>query len=187
MSPRAMLVRRAAPVLAIAAAIGAAVILPRADAFDRLYSTSVAEETRIAFVPTLLRVAADFFPFGSGFGSFDPVFRFYEPDDLLARTYLNHAHNDLLELVITGGLPALLVAFAFLFWAARRCLSTVRHDRNSRRGRFATLASVIIVLALLSSLVDYPLRTPAFAMIFAFACGWLGAGRGRDSADGVPG
>jgi O-antigen ligase len=126
-------------------------------------------------LPVLLGIVGDFFPFGSGFGSFDPVYRYYEPDALLGPAYLNHAHNDFLELVMTGGLPAAAVALVFMVWTVRQALRLRRATETSPRGRYALLAIGMIVLAAFASLVDYPLRTPIHVMLFAFASGWLAA------------
>lgn len=145
----------------------------RAEALQRIVTTNLWEEVRVVYVPTLWRIAVDFLPFGAGFGSFDPIFRRYEPDALLDPTYLNHAHNDLLEIVICGGIPALLIFAAFFLWVCRRALWLRRDWKGSTSQRFAFLALIIIGLTLLSSIVDYPLRTPLHAMLFAFASGWL--------------
>lgn len=167
---------RAAPVLIVLAVIvvGAlAFSLSRAEAIQRLFSTNLAEESRLVYLPVLVRIAGDFLPFGTGFGSFDPVFRYYEPDALLAQTYLNHAHNDLVELLITGGLPALGILILFVLWAGRRAVGLRRRLPGSARERFAFLALAFMTLMLIASIVDYPLRTPIHALLFAFASGWL--------------
>ncbi|RYG88096.1 MAG: hypothetical protein EON59_05495 [Alphaproteobacteria bacterium] len=162
-----------APLVAIAliAAIGFA--LHRTEAFQRLVETSLAEEPRARAFPTMLKMFWDFFPFGTGFGSFDPVFRMYEPFELLKHGYLNHAHNDLLELGITGGLLGLIIAAIFCFSLARRMLRVVTARRTSRDAGFKLLAVTMIVFVLVSSLVDYPLRTPLISFLFMIACGWL--------------
>jgi O-antigen ligase len=192
-SGRRSLLWKIAPVLGGIVALAAAVLLSRAEAIQRLFSTVVSEEVRIAYLPVLSRMAGDFFPFGSGFGSFDPVFRHYEPNDLLRETYLNHAHNDLLELLITGGLPALLLLAVLLFWGGRRFMLVLKQMRRTRdrslptRARFALLASGMMVIMLLSSAIDYPLRTPIHGMLFMFACGWLAALRSeRDGEMSAP-
>jgi O-antigen ligase len=167
--------RRAWPVLFLLATIAAVILSSRDEAIQRLFETNMTQEDRMAELPVLLGVAKDFFPLGSGLGSFDPVYRYYEPDALLEPAYLNHAHNDLLELVITGGLPAAAVALLFLIWAGRQTMRLRRSTMNSSRERYAFLAIAMIVLALLASLVDYPLRTPIHAMLFAFSSGWLAA------------
>lgn len=180
--------RRAAPALIVSVIVAAgllAAFFSRDEAIQRLYATNLADERRLAQLPVLLRIAGDFLPFGSGFGGFDPVYRYYEPDALLAPTYLNHAHNDVLELVITGGVPAAAIALVFLLWMAGRLLDLKGRLPGTTRDHFAYLAGAMIVLALLASVADYPLRTPIHALLFAFASGWLAAprpvGRGRSA------
>lgn len=171
---RRVLVGIAAGGLALCAALLAILIAQgRDEAIRRTITTALEEESRLRFVPTMLEMLRDFFPFGSGFGSFDPVFRFYEPYELLKPTYLNHAHNDLLELGITGGLPALFVAGLFCWWIARRGFEAFRTRRTSRTVRAARLGAAMVLMMLLSSLVDYPLRTPLLSALFAIAAYWV--------------
>lgn len=168
--------RRAAPAMAalVVVTVGVlATLFSRDEAIQRLYATNLAEEQRLEQLPVLLRIAGDFSLFGSGFGSFDPLYRFYEPDALLKSTYLNHAHNDWVELVITGGLPAAALAVMFSVWTVRRFLASRAWRLNTTRDRFACLAIALIGLALLASIVDYPLRTPIHALLFAFSSAWL--------------
>lgn len=154
----------------------AAVSLGRAEAFDRLVRLleNYGDEPRFEYWPVTSRIAADFFPFGSGFGSFDPVFRGYEQDWMLQSRYFNHAHNDALELVLTGGLPAALVLGAFIVWMVRRAVPAFRSYRDcSPQLLLARAGAIIIVILFLGSLVDYPLRTPFLGVVFVIACGWL--------------
>jgi hypothetical protein len=137
-------------------------------------------EIRFENFPVLMRMAGDLFPFGSGFGTFDPTFRTYEPLQSLSPRYLNQAHNDLLELAITGGLPALLLLAGFAAWWLASSLKAFRvHNRASRTAAYARLGSIMILLLLLASLVDYPLRVPFMSVVLAIACGWLGQGQAR--------
>lgn len=145
----------------------------RAEGLQRLIATNLWEEGRFVYIPTLWQITLDFLPFGAGFGSFDPIFRHYEPYALLDATYLNHAHNDLLEIAICGGVPAVLILATLLVWIVRRGLALRRDWRGSTGERFAFLGLAMIALTLLASMVDYPLRTPLHAMLFAFASGWL--------------
>ena len=115
-------------------------------------------------------------PFGTGFGSFTPVYRAFEPRTLLQETYINHAHDDWLELWLEGGLPALALALLFLAWLAG---ATVRVWRDHNPGNrvldnaLARAGSIIILLILLHSAFDYPLRTAAIMALFALSCGLL--------------
>lgn len=174
----------------LAVGLGVAAIafnVSRIESAQRLFGAALTDDLRVQAMPVVVRMTGDFFPFGSGFGSFDPVFRFYEPFSMLRPAYFNHAHNDLLETALTGGLPALLLLALFLVWAAPRLFVAFRRLPQSRAPRFAAFSAAIIILVLLSSLVDYPLRTPLMGALFALACGWLeqGASRIRSPRVGV--
>jgi O-antigen ligase len=157
------------------------VILSRAEALQRILRLDASKDTRVEATPVLMDMVKDFFPVGSGMGGFDPIFRSYEPSAMLSPQYLNHAHNDLLELAITAGLPGIMIAVLFLCWFAVRTISSWRSDPSNPDGARARAASTMILLVLLSSLVDYPLRTPLMMAIFAIACGWLGTAVGHEN------
>jgi O-antigen ligase len=110
-------------------------------------------------------------PFGSGFGSFDAVFRQFENPGLIGPVYANHAHSDLIEIVIEGGLVSVLLLLAFLVWYVRRTWKLWMS--YSSRDPLACAASVAVGLVLLHSLIDYPLRTSAIAVPFAFCLGLM--------------
>lgn len=163
-------------------------ILGRAWSFQRvgLLVDDSETELRIRNFPLMLDIVRDYMPFGTGFGSFDPIFRMYEPDQWLSVEYFNHAHNELVEMALTGGIPALLLIAAFLIWFARAALRTIRPYRHpSPKTLLGRLGAVMILQFLLASIVDYPLRTPLLGVIFVFAAGWLAAGsvRRRGSED----
>jgi O-antigen ligase len=160
---------------AVVVVVLATVYVSRDEAIQRLYTENVTDDARLDYLPTLLRIAGDFMPFGTGFGSFDPVYRYYEPDASLSAFYLNHAHDDWVELVITGGLPAVAIALVFLAWTLRRFFALKTARPESSRTGFAYLAVGMIGLATVASIVDYPLRTPIHALLLAFAAAWLAA------------
>lgn len=163
----------------IVALMAAIFVTGRGIAFARLSAlTDTGAEMRWLGAPIVIEQMRAFFPVGSGFGSFDAVFRMAEPDRLLKPTYFNHAHNDVFETVLCGGLPgaALLVVFAWM--CATRMLSIRRRQERGIAISPIVLGGSIIVLTVCSSLVDYPLRTPMIAAIFALGCCWLGDRRG---------
>ena len=162
------------------------VFLGRAVALQRYaLLNELDQEGRIANLPVMLDMVKEFFPVGSGFGSFDAVFRVAEPDWALSPTYFNHAHNDPVELVLTGGLPALALLAWFLAWWLLRSLSAFKKaGGRSETNLIARGGSAMILLALLASIVDYPLRTPLHAALFAIACVWLA--RREDRQEQVP-
>jgi len=171
----------AAVVVGACVVVVATVAMSRAEAVKRLLSLEALEDSRVETTPTILKMAADFFPVGSGFGSFDPLYRYYEPVALLSPRYLNHAHNDVLELVVSAGLPGVVLTFLFLFWFAKQAWKAWRTRKAHQDADLARVASIIVVLTLMSSLVDYPLRTPLVMAVFCVACGWLAALTGKRS------
>jgi O-antigen ligase len=128
-------------------------------------------------------------PFGSGLGSFVPIFQRFEPRTLVDSAYVNHAHNDWLELWLTGGVPAILLIIGFLSWFAA---ASIRLWRGGRLGApvlnlaLAQAASIVIVLLLLHSVVDYPLQIPTLSVLFAIACGYLVPPRGSEDEVAMP-
>jgi O-antigen ligase len=144
---------------------------------SRIAKGSDVDDLRLSNLPYTVALAKDYFPFGSGFGSFDPVFRTIEPDRILAPTYFNHAHNDFVELVISSGIfgPAILFAFV-IWWLALSWRLWQRGLTASLPLDFGRLGSVIILLIFAASLVDYPLRTATISVLFAVAATWLSRG-----------
>ncbi len=108
----------------------------------------------------------DFGIAGSGVGTFTAIYPLYEDPATIERTYVNHAHNDYLELALEGGVPAILLMLLFLGWWSLRAFAIWRSPNAAELGRAACIASGAI---LLHSLVDYPLRTAAIATILAMA------------------
>lgn len=153
---------------------GSVVYFGRALSITRIGELGQAEaDLRIRYLPIIVRITRDFLPFGTGYGTFDAMFRLYEPFWALKPTYFNRAHNDVLELAMTGGVPGLLVLAAAIAFLVVR----LRAIRTWRAGWSATVmvrsGIALLVLMFAASLTDYPLRTPAMGMVFAVALIWL--------------
>ena len=103
---------------------------------------------------------------GSGIGTFTAVYPLYEDSATVERTYVNHAHNDYMEIALEAGLPGMLLMFLFLAWWSSRAFAIWRSPNAAELARAACIASAAI---LLHSLVDYPLRTTAIATSMAMA------------------
>ncbi|MEP3225155.1 MAG: O-antigen ligase family protein [Parasphingorhabdus sp.] len=158
--------------VALATVIFFAVYLSRSLALDRLFDGNDLGELRTQLLPTLFQMLNDYFPWGSGFGSFEHVYRIYEPQELLRATYLNQAHNDWLQFPIEGGLPAILIAGLAMIWFVKRLISLVKNWSKSRDTKYVALTAIAIITCFLtSSIGDYPLRVPSLIMVFAvLAC-----------------
>lgn len=165
---------------AVAAGIAAVVIslvmvsflAGRAISVDQLVDRDPGQDLRAQALPTLWKMIVDYFPFGSGLGSFDPVFRIHEPFSMLKPTYFNHAHNDFIELVITAGIPGTVLVLAALCWWAWASFGAWRGDHSSQAA-LPKLGSAILLLMFLASAVDYPARTPTIMAWSVIAALWL--------------
>ncbi len=148
--------------------------LSRGEAVRRFTEQGVGDELRLRIFAHVLDLAWKYFPTGAGFGAFPDVYRIFEPVGMLDPEYVNHAHNDLLEFVVDGGLPAVTLLLIFLAWlAVRSRVAWAKRVKPSRRDALARLGSVIVVLMLAASVLDYPLRTPIMMAMFAFGCAFL--------------
>ena len=118
----------------------------------------------------------DTFPVGSGFGSFERFFPRYEDPDTIPAAFVNHAHNDYLEVVLELGAPGLVLIVAALAWILWRTVRVWRagEEESARLGRAASVALGVVCL---HSLVDYPLRTGAIACLAALCLVFLGQAR----------
>lgn len=103
---------------------------------------------------------------GSGVGTFPSLYPQYEDPVTIERTYVNHAHNDYMEIAFETGVPGMLLLALFLAWWGRRAFAVWRSPNADELARAACIASAAI---LLHSLVDYPLRTAAIATSMAMA------------------
>ncbi len=144
----------------------------RSLAFDRLFERADVEGLRSQLLPVLMKMMEDYLPWGSGFGSFEHVYRIHEPLELLNPTYLNQAHNDWLQFVIEGGLPAVLIAMLAVIWSIKQFFTLVKNWGHSRYAKHIVMMSAsVILLFLAGSIGDYPLRVPSLIAVFSvMAC-----------------
>lgn len=154
--------------LAVAAAVAAVVVVVFYGSNNDLVREGAIEGlSRQDFLFHGLTMIRDFAPFGSGLGTFVQLYPSYESADIVGTTFVNHAHNDLLELLIETGVFGLVAVALFLLWYARRALSVWKTERSSP---FLLAGTVIVALQLAHSLGDYPLRTAALSSMMALGC-----------------
>lgn len=154
------------------AAVGVFALAPIMDRFD----ANAPTEVRFENWPVVAEAAQTYLPVGSGLGSFDPVYRSVEPLERLDPTYFNQAHNEYLEIWLETGWMGMALVLVFLVWWGRRSWDCWRAP-PSRESDLQRAASIAILMVLLHSIVDYPLRTETIAVLFAlFAAILEGAG-----------
>lgn len=153
---------------------------------DLMSKSETAGISRGEFLVNGIEMVRNFGPFGSGLGTFREIYPWYEDGAKIGTTYVNHAHNDLLELVIETGLIGLAVLALFLRWFLGRSWTiwnTARADHP-----VALTATLAIGVILLHSLVDYPMRTAAISGLIALCCIFAARApdpRGAARMDGV--
>lgn len=127
-------------------------------------------DQRFEYWPLVGKAAMHFWPVGSGLGTFLTGYEMIEPLDSLGPLYLNHAHNDYLEILLEAGIPGLVLALIAVWELA---LLAIRRWHDGLNGATGRLAAVAMGLPLLHALVDYPLRTIALSCLFALAAALL--------------
>lgn len=115
-------------------------------------------------------LVADSFPFGTGVGSFPSVYVLTEDPRAIGLTYINHAHNDFLELILETGLAGLLLLCASLVWWLMTAFKVWLSPSSGQFSRAATIASGALIL---HGLVDYPMRTGALSAVMAACLGMM--------------
>jgi O-antigen ligase len=138
------------------------------------FQDNVADALRWPLAQKTFETALKALPFGTGIGSFVQVYATVESDYVF--TYANRAHNDLAEVLLETGILGVFLLLAFSVWFVRRTWEVwlspkLSEDRSSLLLQRA--GTLIVILLLFHSLVDYPLRTTALSSIFAFFCAIL--------------
>lgn len=139
---------------------------------QRIENAEVIEDIRWPVAGVTWQASLAHLPLGSGFGTFVPVYEMFAPRQLLQDRYVNHAHNDWLELWLVGGVPALVLVCAFLAWFIAASMRAWRNGPGAPNldTAIARAASIAVSLLLLHSFVDYPLRTITLTVVFALGC-----------------
>jgi O-antigen ligase len=138
--------------------------LMRSTLFARMIDTSDNSELRILAWQPIFDMAMKYFPVGSGAGTFDTAYRLDEPSALLQRNYLNHAHNDWLEVVLTTGLPGLAFLLTLaIIWGLATARAWSRSADTDEAAAWRRSGSIILLMLAIGSFTDYPLRVPSLA------------------------
>ena len=166
--------------------LGAVVLFGMGPILDRF--TSGGAEPRFTGWPLVLDAIQRFLPLGSGVGSFQTVYMAAEPLNDVSPIYFNHAHNDYLELLLETGLVGAAIFAVFALWL----LARIARIWTSHGDDIGAACTLVILLLMAHSLVEYPLRTEALAVLFAFACATIAVWRPearrqtRTPAEGEP-
>ncbi len=116
---------------------------------------------RREFAETTIEGIKDNWLFGIGLGNFQNGYQIYEKEEMIFKQYVNHAHNEYLEVVFEGGMIAGLIILFYL-------MTLLSVYFNNVRNIFQMAALLSLIFLLIHSFVDYPLRTMALALTFAY-------------------
>ena len=159
--------RFAVPIAAVLLLAGVGLLASKpigSDLLQRQSSTSLSSRQQIW--ATTANAIRENMPVGTGLGTFTQVYHLQERPDSVGPDYVNHAHNDYLEVALELGLAGVFLLVAFLAWWA---ITAVRIWSSQLSTPFARAASVATAAVLAHSVVDFPLRTAAISAIFAVA------------------
>jgi len=124
--------------------------------------TSVA--SRQVIFANSIGLIREFGPVGSGLGTFQKVYPQREDPAAVDHFFVNHAHNDYVELAIEAGLLGIALMLLFLAWWIA---AVVKMLRSPAADSYAVAGAIASAALLLHSAVDYPLRTAALSSVFA--------------------
>lgn len=132
----------------------------------RVQTQGIVDADRIEFARLTLIAIPRYLPFGSGPQTFRAIYTMIEPVDEMRPFYINHTHDDYLEILLEYGVPGGLLLLAGLAWlgcaSLRAWLDVDAVDRAIR-----CAATIGIVAVLLHSTFDYPVRTTTIAVLLA--------------------
>ena len=141
------------------------------------FAVEPLEDARLTFARETVGAASAFMPFGAGIGTFVPVYAmFEEPSDTIGNVYINHAHNDFLEVWLETGFLGMALFGAFMIIVAGRSVELWWRppDKATELDRLLMRAATLAIALLIAhSFVEYHLRTGAMMAILAFCCALL--------------
>jgi hypothetical protein len=166
---------RFATLLGVALVFAAAAIV----GFDEVTSRMSADQLfqsasfRSQLASTSLTGAWAFWPWGSGWGTYEFAYQRFQPPTL--PVYPNHAHQDYVEMLFEGGIFFVAIATGFLWLAVRRTwllyLIVRKEGKLHSEAMAAALCGLGLLGLLLHSLVEFNMRIPANAILGALLAG----------------
>ncbi|MBX9860453.1 MAG: O-antigen ligase family protein [Sphingomonas sp.] len=155
----------------VAVSIGTVVIAGIASLalpYQRLTEVVATDDRAYIWADTIKMLWA-YFPFGSGGGTFVDTYPRFQGIARLRPEYVNHAHNELLEFISENGLIGMMLIGAGAWMLISRMAQIAREKQSSPLLGSGRLAAILIMLSIVASLVDYPLRAPLMTSLFACA------------------
>lgn len=129
------------------------------------------DDARWSFFANTRALAAGYAPVGSGLGTFVSAYQSGQTPQQQESFYVNHAHDDYIELALEAGWPAIVWLAALALWWLWCTVIAWRHTSSGALlGRGASLG---LALLMLHATVDYALRTEAMLAVAGLLCAVL--------------
>lgn len=158
----------------VLALVGLAVVIVAGGGFNRtLTRFSSLHDSRFDYWTDVYWALGHYGIAGTGFGTFIPVYKSAESLGAVGSSILNHAHNEYIELLLEGGVQTIVLLAIFVGFMVYCGVKLVRSNPKMERASISFAAATGILIFLLFSLVDYPLRMPALSCVFAVFCSLL--------------
>lgn len=142
----------------------------------RLAQTDVVSDYRTVIGAVSWSAMKTYFPWGSGYGTFIPVYALHETPATMVSSYVNAAHNDYLQLLLEGGAVTVVVLALFMVWVTVGAWHLWRQAGSDAQTLVGRAASLALVLFLLHALMDFGLRMPFLMGLFGLCLGLVAAG-----------
>lgn len=137
----------------------------RVPALSRVLENPSLTDLRSELNPISLNMLRELLPWGSGLGTYEHVYRLYEPTSLLMPSYVNEAHNDWLQFPIEAGIPGIVLIITALGFSAYRAFQLRTRQVDGNTSKLAWLGASILLILSIASLVDYPVRVPTIEVL----------------------
>lgn len=132
---------------------------------NRFIALDPFEDGRWGYFQVAIEGIQRFFPIGTGPSTFQDIYRTIQPYDQIG--FLNHVHNDYLELIFECGIFGIL--FIILFFLAYLANWFNLRSIKWTEIKFIKIAcGISTLLLLIHALVDFNFHTPANALVFSF-------------------
>ena len=156
---------KSAMTIALTLVFGCALYIGLVPVLDR-FTVDPMTDGRWPIFHSTWQAIQEFFPIGSGVGTYDSVFpRFQSPE--IATVIISHAHNDYLEWLMEAGVFAALLLLWFLIAYISRWISVLRLDNLQKNDLIQAGAGLAIFAMIIHSFVDFNLHIPANQIYFA--------------------
>lgn len=109
----------------------------------------------------------EYWPVGTGMGTYLSVISQFEDPETVLPTYVALAHNEYLQISLEFGLPGALALAVALGWLLVQARSIWASNETGETQTVRKMAYIGVLVCVLHSLIDYPVRTPGIASLLA--------------------